>query len=160
MAYPFRSSIMTVEPAWIDYNGHLNMAYYNVLFDRALDEAALNVGLGPDYLRQSSASYYTAEAHIRYLREIHSGDQVYCLVRIIAADEKRLHWWLELWKADETILSATSEQISLHVDMQLKKVVPFPAALQDRIAHWREADKALGTPEGSGRRVGLNSQQK
>src|SRR5688572_3341505 len=32
---PFVSSVMRVEKGWIDYNGHLNMAYYNVLFDRA-----------------------------------------------------------------------------------------------------------------------------
>ena len=36
---PFVSSVMRVEPGWIDYNGHLNMAYYHVLFDRAVDEA-------------------------------------------------------------------------------------------------------------------------
>ena len=35
---PFRASIMQIEPQWIDYNGHLNMAYYNVMFDRAIDE--------------------------------------------------------------------------------------------------------------------------
>ena len=25
---PFVSSVMRVEPEWIDYNGHLNVAYY------------------------------------------------------------------------------------------------------------------------------------
>ena len=48
---PFVSSVMTVEPAWIDYNGHLNMAYYNVLFDRAVDEAFELLGCGLDYVR-------------------------------------------------------------------------------------------------------------
>ena len=35
---PFLSSVMQIEPQWIDYNGHLNMAYYNVMMDRAIDE--------------------------------------------------------------------------------------------------------------------------
>ena len=48
---PFVSSVMQVEPDWIDYNGHLNMAYYNVLFDRAVDEAFGLLGCGPDYLK-------------------------------------------------------------------------------------------------------------
>ncbi len=52
---PFVSSVMTVDPAWIDYNGHLNMAYYNVLIDRAVDEAFFLVGLGPDYARVRGA---------------------------------------------------------------------------------------------------------
>src|SRR5690606_23591420 len=45
---PFISSVMTVEPQWIDYNGHLNMAYYNVLFDRAVDQFFEALGIGPD----------------------------------------------------------------------------------------------------------------
>ena len=52
---PFVSSIMRVEPTWIDYNGHLNMAYYNVLFDRAVDEAYELLGIGLDYVKQRQA---------------------------------------------------------------------------------------------------------
>ena len=60
---PFVSSVMRVEPAWIDYNGHLNMAYYNVLFDRCVDEAYDLLGIGHDYLKASNHSTFTAEAH-------------------------------------------------------------------------------------------------
>jgi acyl-CoA thioester hydrolase len=158
-SYPFRSSTMTVEPAWIDYNGHLNMAYYNVLFDRAVDEAASDLGLGPDYVRHHQASFYTAEAHIRYLREIHAGDPVFCLVRLIAADEKRLHWWQELWRTGDQVLSATSEQIALHVDMTARKVSPFPAGITARIAQWRMRDARLPKPEGAGRRVRISGKR-
>ena len=73
---PFVSSIMRVEPAWIDYNGHLNMAYYNVLFDRAVDEAYELLGIGLDYVKKRRHSLYTAEVHVRYLRELHAGDPV------------------------------------------------------------------------------------
>ena len=69
-AAPFVSSVMRVEPQWIDYNGHLNMAYYNVLFDRAVDEVYELIGLGPDYLKQHKHSTLVAEAHVRYLREL------------------------------------------------------------------------------------------
>jgi acyl-CoA thioester hydrolase len=50
---PFVSSTMRVEPAWIDYNGHMNMAYYHVLFDRAVEEGFSLVGLGHDYLENA-----------------------------------------------------------------------------------------------------------
>jgi acyl-CoA thioester hydrolase len=56
---PFVSSLMRVEPAWIDYNGHLNMAYYNVLFDRAVDEVYERLGIGLEYLKRSHHSTFT-----------------------------------------------------------------------------------------------------
>ena len=71
---PFVSSVMTVEKDWIDYNGHLNMAYYNVLFDRAVDEAFELLGCGLDYVKNRKHSCFTAEVHVRYLRELHAGD--------------------------------------------------------------------------------------
>ena len=55
-AIPFQSSIMQIEPQWIDYNGHLNMAYYNVLFDRAIDQLWLELGIGPDYMKSRNGS--------------------------------------------------------------------------------------------------------
>ncbi|ARQ00157.1 thioesterase family protein [Pseudorhodoplanes sinuspersici] len=73
---PFVSSVMTVEPAWIDFNGHLNMAYYNVLFDRGLDELYNLAGLGQRYLQERKHSFFTAEVHIRYLRELQEGAPV------------------------------------------------------------------------------------
>ena len=60
---PFVSSTMRVEPSWIDYNGHMNMAYHHVLFDRAVDEAFGVVGLGQDYLLDRNASHFAAEVH-------------------------------------------------------------------------------------------------
>ncbi|MBI4275533.1 MAG: thioesterase family protein, partial [Rhizobiales bacterium] len=73
---PFVSSVMRVEPAWIDYNGHLNMAYYNVLFDRAVDEIYELVGIGAQYLKERHCSLFTAEVHVRYLRELQADDPV------------------------------------------------------------------------------------
>src|ERR1700712_6115226 len=88
---PFLSSVMQIEPQWIDYNGHLNMAYYNVMMDRAIDELWLQLGIGPGYLRERQRSTFTAECHVRYLREIHLGDPVQISVFLLGADEKRLH---------------------------------------------------------------------
>src|ERR1700736_1647015 len=80
---PFVSSVMLVDPAWIDYNGHLNMAYYNVLFDRAVDEAFALVGIGPEYVKRRNCSFFTAEVHVRYLRELRAGDPVRVTVQLL-----------------------------------------------------------------------------
>lgn len=150
---PFVSSVMQVEEAWIDYNGHLNMAYYNVLFDRAADEAYLLLGIGPDYLKATGHSTFTAEVHVRYLRELHAGDPVRVAFRLLGYDAKRLHYFEELIHAEEGWLSATSESMSLHVDLGLKKTAPFPAPVERRIAAMMEAHRRLPWPAGAGRRI-------
>src|SRR4029078_4676175 len=96
---PFVSSLMRVEPDWIDYNGHLNMAYYNVLFDRAVDEAYELIGIGQDYLK-TGQSTLTAEVHVRYLRALHAGDPVRVTLQMLAYDEKRIHYFEQLLHAE------------------------------------------------------------
>ncbi len=59
-----------LDSAWIDYNGHLNMAYYNVLFDRAVDVAFDAVGIGTDYRTSGGGTFFTVETHVRYLAEV------------------------------------------------------------------------------------------
>jgi len=152
---PFVSTVMTVEPQWIDYNGHLNMAYYNVLMDRAVDEAFLLVGLGPDYARSRGASFFTAEAHVRYLRELKAGDPVRVALRLIDYDEKRVHLYAELHHAVEGWISATSEQLALHVDMKAKKVAAFPDDVIERLAAMKSAHGTLPAPSALGRAIGM-----
>src|SRR6187399_3153951 len=123
---PFVSALMHVEPQWIDYNGHLNMAYYNVLFDRAVDEVYELIGIGADYLKRANHSTFTAEVHLRYLRELHANDPVRVTFQLLDFDSKRLHFFKQLFHATEGWVSATSESLSLHIDMQTKKTAVFP----------------------------------
>ncbi|MCK1392688.1 thioesterase family protein [Bradyrhizobium sp. 1] len=156
---PFRSSIMQIEPQWIDYNGHLNMAYYNVMFDRAIDELWLELGMGPAYKKERHGSTFTAECHVRYLREIHLGDPVRILVWLLEADDKRLHTFEEMRHATEGWLSATSENMSLHMDMTARRVGPFPPDVQERIVAVTKAHSAATRPEGIGRNVAMPSKR-
>jgi acyl-CoA thioester hydrolase len=150
---PFVSSVMRVEPAWIDYNGHLNMAYYNVLFDRAVDEAFALVGIGPDYVKQRNCSYFTAEVHVRYLRELRADDPVRVTVQLLGSDAKRLHFFEQLFHATEGWVSATSEDVALHVDMETKKTAPFPDDVATRLAKMQASHARLPRPEAAGRRI-------
>ncbi len=154
---PFLSSVMQIEPLWIDYNGHLNMAYYNVMFDRALDELWLRFGIGPDYKKARHGSTFTAECHVRYLREIHLGDPVQISMLLVEADEKRLHTFEELRHATEGWLSATSETIHIHIDMTARKTAPFPPDIRARIEAVAKAHSALARPEGIGRKIAMPS---
>jgi len=154
---PFVSSTMRIERAWIDYNGHLNLAYYHVLFDRALDEAFGMVGLGPDYIEEEKASYFIAETHVIYARELHLEHPVRVTVQLLDVDEKRMHIYLELHHATEGWLSASSEMLGLHVDMQARKVTPFPERIRRNLDIMRAAHSKLPRPDKAGRSISLES---
>jgi acyl-CoA thioester hydrolase len=150
---PFVSSLMRVEQGWIDYNGHLNMAYYNVLFDRAVDEAYELLGCGLEHVETSKHSCFTAEVHVRYLRELRAGDPVRVTFQLLGFDAKRLHYFEQLFHAEDGWLSATSENMALYVDMAAKKTAAFPTAVDARLARMRAAHAALPIPEAAGRRI-------
>jgi len=152
-AAPFVSSVMKVEPQWIDYNGHLNMAYYNVLFDRAVDEVYELIGLGPDYLKQRGHSTVVAEMHVRYLREVREGDLLRVTVQLLAYDAKRIHLFEQLLHATDNWVSATSESMTLHVNMATKKVVPFPDTVQRLLERMKQAHADLPRPQAAGHSV-------
>jgi DNA-binding winged helix-turn-helix (wHTH) protein/acyl-CoA thioesterase FadM len=149
---PSVSSVMKVEPTWIDYNGHLNMAYYNVLFDRAVDEVFELLGCGADYVKKGFSTF-TAEVHVRYLRELHEGDPVRVTFQLLEYDSKRLHYFEQLFHAEEGWVSATSENMSLHVDMAAKKVAPFPPEVTRRLLQMKASHGQLPRPEAAGRSV-------
>lgn len=152
---PFVSSVMRVEPGWIDYNGHLNMAYYNVLFDRAVDEAFELIGCGTDYVKNRRHSCFTAEVHVRYLRELSAKDPVRVTFQLLDFDAKRMHYFEQLFHATEGWVSATSENMSLHVDMQSKKTAAFPPGVAACLARMKAAHSKLPLPEAAGRRIAM-----
>ena len=97
------------------------MAYYNVLFDQAVDELYPQWGFGERYVQETGCTTYVAEFHVCYLRELHVGDEVTCAIHIVDFDEKRFHLYCELFHKDGW-LSATSEGLTLHVDQSGPKV--------------------------------------
>jgi acyl-CoA thioester hydrolase len=154
---PFVSSRMRVEPAWLDYNGHLNMAYFHVFFDRAVDEGFGVVGLGPDYLDERKASFFAAETHTVYRREIRLEDEVRVTLQLIDFDEKRLHFYMEIRHAAEGWVAATSENLSLHVDMETRAIAPFPNDILSNLAVMKAAHSRLTRPADLGRVIGITA---
>jgi acyl-CoA thioester hydrolase len=144
---------MRIEPSWIDYNGHLNMAYYNVLFDQALGEALTLIGVGEDYVREKNRSFFTGEVHIVYKRELRLEDPVRVRLQLVSYDDKRLHMFEELCHATEGWVSATCELISLHVDLATRKVVPFTADIVENLSEMRSSHGWLPRPEIDGRSI-------
>jgi acyl-CoA thioester hydrolase len=152
---PFVSSVLKVEPAWIDLNGHLNMAYYHVLFERGIDEMYSLAGIGWDYLKERQHSFFSAEVHVRYLRELREGDPVRVTFQLLDFDAKRLHFFQQLFHATEGWVSATAENLSLHIDMSVKKTAPFPADVLKRLGDMKKSHGRLPRPEAAGKHIAM-----
>ena len=130
------------------------MAYYNVLFDNAADELFADFGFGDDYIKRTGYSTFSAEFHVCYLREIHEGNQVYITSQLLDFDEKRFHFFQELYHEDGW-LSATGEGLGLHVELAGPKVVPMPPETYDKMATIYENHRQLPRPARAGRSIGI-----
>jgi len=150
--------IQRVEPGWIDYNGHMNMAFYNLVFDRALDHVFDQLGIGADYVRTAGGSCFTAEIHVNYLQELMLDDAILITFQLLDWDAKRLHFFESMYHAGQGYLAATSEQLALHVGMQTRRTTPFPQTVQARLATIMEDHAALPRPAQVGRVIGIRRQ--
>ncbi|EKF20828.1 thioesterase family protein [Nitratireductor pacificus] len=153
---PHVSDQLSIERDWIDYNGHLNMAYYTVLFDRAVDSVWATLGMGPQYAAARRLTTYTVEIHVCYLRELHLDDRLRATFQLLDNDAKRLHSFQELRHADDGWLAATCETLTLHVDMNGPRAAPFPGDVLERIETMRASHAALPRPEQAGSIIGIS----
>jgi len=145
----------SIEPGWIDYNGHLNMAYYLVLFDRGFDVVSARLGMGERYATERRMTTYTGDARVSYLREVHRDAQIVATFQLLDHDAKRVHGFQEMRHATEGWLAATCETLTLHVDMDGPKVCPFPDDVRARIEALAAEQAPLPRPEGAGRPLGI-----
>lgn len=149
------SDVIEIEDGWVDYNGHLNQAYYGVVFDRSIDAALAPVGLGPDYIAQRNCSYMTVESHTCFVREVLRTDKVRIITRVLDVDDKRLHTYSEMRHADDGWLAATVEYMFLHIDMAVRRTAPWPADLRATLDALEARTTDVSWPERAGRRIGI-----
>jgi acyl-CoA thioester hydrolase len=152
---PVRSKVLSVKPEWIDYNGHLNVAWYEVLFGTGLVALFKLVGLGENYRATRNKSCFAVEAHITYIREIGPKDTVVVDNRILDYDAKRLRVFQMLVHAEEGYEVATREMMQLHIDMETRKTAPFPDDVMTRIAAYAEAHAKMPVPKQAGRSIAI-----
>ncbi len=144
-----------VLPEWIDANGHLNLAYYVVLFDQATDLLYDALGVGQAYREATGNSTFTAETHTLYEREVREGERVRVVPYLLGADAKRLHYFHEMFHVEGGDRVAAQELIALHIDMSVRRVAPFPADLSKKIAAAVLTCRDRPLPKGVGRRIAM-----
>ena len=153
IANPLRLVDVTVNPAWIDYNGHMTEHRYLQLFGDTSDALLRLIGVDTAYVA-TGASYYTVETHIRHLGEAKLGQELYTTCQVLSADEKRLKVFHTIHDAAGGEAIATAEQMLLHVDTAEGRTVAAPQMIRDRLDPIAVAHANLPLPEGAGRHVG------
>ncbi|MBX6321887.1 MAG: thioesterase family protein [Rhodospirillaceae bacterium] len=152
---PFVCTGLSVLPEWIDVNGHMNVARYVEVFDRAFDEVYTALGMSFRSLVRSGVSTFTAEVHITYRRELRLGEPLRVTTQMIGFDDRRLHFFQSLYQDEARALAATGEWLLLHVDMASRRAAPMAPWMKERFERVRQAHAALPRPPLLGRGISL-----
>ena len=134
-----------VLPEWIDYNGHMNVAYYVLAFDYAIDALWARIGITDEYIRESRGSTFAVETHVTYQQELRENEPYIVTMELLAYDSKRIHHFQRMYHAEKHYLAATAEWMSLHVDLNQRRVSPWPDNVLANLAE-------LASQQGPGRR--------
>ena len=122
---PFHISDQTIKKEWIDYNNHMNMAYYVLVFDDVWEIILKKFKMGEDSAKSTQMSTMVVETHTTYNSEVKLGDEVEINLTYFDHDKKRLHFKMEMIEKSSKKLSATLEMLSLYIDLKQRKVAEF-----------------------------------
>ena len=155
LAAPFDQHRATVLPEWIDWNGHMNVGFYVVAFDKATDTLCNQFGCSWEYTRAKIGMTFVLEAHVTYDREVKEGDPLRITSQILDHDVKRLHFIHCMYHATEGYLAATNELMLMNIDYETRRSAPWPAWAMERLDKMAAAHKSLPVPAQAGRLIGI-----
>ncbi len=142
----------TVQPEWVDYNGHAHESRYLQVFGDTTDALLRLIGIDAAY-REGVGSYFTVETHLSHLRETSAGDHLQATTQVLGCDDKRLHIFHTLRRDGDQV--ATAEQMMLHVSAQTGRAGPAGAGVLERVRAIAAAQAALPRPDRAGRSIGM-----
>ena len=114
-----------IKKEWTDYNNHMNMAYYLLVFDQIWEIILEKFKMGEQSAKTTNMSTMVVETHTTYNNEVKEGDEVEINLSFFDHDKKRLHYKLEMIEKSSKKLSATLEMLSLYIDLNKRKVAEF-----------------------------------
>ena len=142
--FPYKGDIVTVTEDMCDMNGHMNVSYYSKVFDEGSFELYKDLGFSWDNETiRSEFSTFTLEENIRYMKENLLGEKLTPCYRIVNMNKKLIHQAAVLLNGKEEI-TAISEFLLIHIDMQLRKSTPFKEESFKRIKALKESHDQLG----------------
>lgn len=149
---PLRPHRVSIPRALTDYNDHLSESSYLLLIGDSADAFFRYVGIDEAY-RAAGQSLFTAQTHLHHLGQAREGDVVHLTLRLLDADDRRLHLYHEL--LHDTELLAVAEQLLVHVDTTAGRSAPMPPDLRGRVEAVRRAHASLPRPLLLGKPLGI-----
>ena len=110
---------------WTDYNGHMNLSYYILVFDMGAEVILSKFKMGEHSAKTTKKSTMVVETHTTYNQEVKEGDEVDVFISYFDHDNKRLLYKLEMYDKARNTLSATTEILALYIDLNIRKVAEF-----------------------------------
>ena len=110
---------------WTDYNNHMNLSFYILVFDKAAEKILSKFNMGEEAAIKTKRSTMVVETHTTYNNEVKEDDDVDVYLSYCDHDKKRLHYKLEMYEKSKNILSATTEVLALYINLDLRKVAEF-----------------------------------
>lgn len=152
---PWPAPAETVRRAWIDANGHMNVAYYVLVFDHATDALLDVLDVGQAYRVDAGQAFFVAEAHVTYEREVAAGEDLQVFSQILGFDGTRLVLFHEMRKGGTPDIAATNEVLCLNVDLKTRRTAPLAEAKAGRLRGAAAAHAHLPRPRRAGRAISL-----
>ena len=154
---PFVTNLKKVLPEWIDYNGHMNVAYYTLAFDDALDDFLDKIGIGEDYVTEFQNGPYALQANYHYLDELLVDEEFRVRIYLVDTTEKCFHSAMEIFNENTGLVSAVCEQITMNVNLELRKSNKYPDWVREKFDLMIESQKDRQLPSQIGKPLGLKS---
>jgi|TARA_A100001234_G_scaffold8054_1_gene6643 acyl-CoA thioester hydrolase len=111
---------------WIDYNDHMNVAYYLLIFDKfGADNLNRIFKMGEESAKNTGMSTMIVETNITYNQELKLDDEVDINLLYFDHDKKRLQYKMEMINKKEGYLASTFEALALYVNLNTRKVSEF-----------------------------------
>ena len=121
----FHITNQTIKKEWTDYNNHMNMAFYVLVFDQTWEIILEKFKMGEKSAKDTQRSTMVVETRTTYDGEVKEGDEVEIVLTFFDHDRKRLHFKMEMIEKSSRKLSATLEMLSLYIDLSKRKVSEF-----------------------------------
>ncbi len=150
----------TVLPAWIDYNGHMNMGYYLVAFDQVATDGFYDyLGIGAEHKQAIGKSTFSLAANIDFIGELMEGDPMRFTTQLVDYDHKRLHFMHCLYHDEKGYLAATNENLGMYIDMETRRSTSFSEEQMARFQQELELGQQHPTHDQLGRKLGIRRKE-
>ena len=151
----------TVQDAWVDYNGHMNVAYYILVFDHATDGLFDQIGLDAASRDAMGGSAFVVESHVSYLNEVMAGEAVEVDTRVLDVDDKRMQVFHRMFRAgNEHETVATNELLLIYIDMKARRAAAMPADVRRRLDALKAVSDQMPPPPEAGRSIAIRRRKK